>query len=109
MLDTISDLESQINDAKKDLNEKISVSQKASEELDQAQKDLGLKKTELIELQNKLAGLGNVVDLKSKLEGTKEERDAALITLNSAQQDGMQPMRNYRMHIVKLELRTMHL
>ena len=87
MLDTISDLESQINDAKKDLNEKISVSQKASEELDQAQKDLGLKKTELIELQNKLAGLGNVVDLKSKLEGTKEERDAALITLNSAQQD----------------------
>lgn len=46
-----------------------------------------MKKTELIELQNKLAGLGNVVDLKSKLEGTKEERDAALITLNSAQQD----------------------
>ena len=87
MLDTISDLESQINNAKKDLNEKISVSQKASEELEQAQKDLGLKKTELIELQNKLAGLGNVVDLKSKLEGTKEERDAALITLNSAQQD----------------------
>ena len=87
MLDTISDLESQINDAKKDLDEKISVSQKASEELDQAQKDLGLKKTELIKLQNKLAGLGNVVDLKSKLEGTKEERDAALITLNSAQQD----------------------
>ena len=87
MLDTISDLESQVNDAKKDLDEKISVSQKASEELEQAQKDLGLKKTELIELQNKLAGLGNVVDLKSKLEGTKEERDAALITLNSAQQD----------------------
>ena len=87
MLDTISDLESQINDAKKDLDEKISVSQKASEELDQAQKDLGLKKTELIELQNKLAGLGNVVDLKSKLEGAKEERDAALTHLNSAQQD----------------------
>ena len=87
MLDTISDLESQINDAKKDLDEKISVSQKASEELDQAQKDLGLKKTELIELQNKLAGLGNVVDLKSKLDGAKEERDAALTHLNSAQQD----------------------
>ena len=87
MLDTISDLESQINDAKKDLDEKISVSQKASEELDQAQKDLGLKKTELIKLQNKLAGLGNVVDLKSKLEGAKEERDAALTHLNSAQQD----------------------
>ena len=87
MLDTISDLESQINDAKKDLDEKINVSQKASEELDQAQKDLGLKKTELIELQNKLAGLGNVVDLKSKLEGAKEERDAALTHLNSAQQD----------------------
>ncbi|WP_303233330.1 CAP domain-containing protein [Holdemanella biformis] len=87
MLDTISDLESQINDAKKDLDEKISVSQKASEELDQAQKDLGLKKTELIKLQNKLAGLGNVVDLKSKLEGAKEGRDAALTHLNSAQQD----------------------
>ena len=87
MLDTISDLESQINDAKKDLDEKISVSQKASEELDQAQKDLGLKKTELIELQNKLALLGNVVDLKSKLDGAKEERDAALTHLNSAQQD----------------------
>ena len=87
MLDTISDLESQINDAKKDLDEKISVSQKASEELDQAQKDLGLKKTELIKLQNKLAGLGNVVDLKSKLDGAKEERDAALTHLNSAQQD----------------------
>ena len=87
MLDTISDLELQINDAKKDLDEKISVSQKASEELDQAQKDLGLKKTELIKLQNKLAGLGNVVDLKSKLEGAKEERDAALTHLNSAQQD----------------------
>ena len=87
MLDTISDLESQINDAKKDLDEKISVSQKASEELDQAQKDLGLKKTELIELQNKLALLGNVVDLKSKLDGAKEERDAALTHLNSARQD----------------------
>ena len=87
MLDTISDLESQINDAKKDLNEKISVSQKASEELESGSKRFGLEKTELIELQNKLAGLGNVVDLKSKLEGTKEERDAALITLNSAQQD----------------------
>ena len=87
MLDTISDLESQINDAKKDLDEKISVSQKASEDLDQAQKDLGLKKTELIELQNKLAGLGNVVDLKSKLEGAKEERDAVLTHLNSVQQD----------------------
>ena len=87
MLDTISDLESKDKKKKKDLDEKISVSQKASEELEQAQKDLGLKKTELIELQNKLAGLGNVVDLKSKLEGTKEERDAALITLNSAQQD----------------------
>ena len=87
MLDAISDLESQINVAKKDLDEKISASQKASEELDQAQKDLGLKKTELIELQNRLVGLGNVVDLKSKLEKVKEERDEALTTLNSAKQD----------------------
>ena len=87
MLDAISDLESQINDAKKDLDEKISAGQKASEELDQAQKDLALKKAELIELQNKLSALGDVVDLKSKLDGAKEERDAALTHLNSAQQD----------------------
>ena len=86
ILNEIESLETQINDSKKELEEQTTLNELASANLEQAQKDLDAKKTELTELQNKLASLGDVADLTTALETAKSEQATANETLASAQE-----------------------
>lgn len=90
LMDEINSLETQIQEAKTDLDAKISASQKASEELDQAQKDLSSKKEELTQLQDKLASFEDSVDLKANLENAKTEKEAAEAELATAKENAEQ-------------------
>lgn len=54
LLDEITNLEGQIKGAKKDLDDKISASQKAATDLEEAQNTLASKKDTLEQLQKKL-------------------------------------------------------
>lgn len=86
ILNEIESLETQINDSKKELEEQTTLNEQAFANLEQAQKDLDAKKTELTELQNKLASLGDVADLTTALETAKSEQATANETLTSAQE-----------------------
>ena len=86
ILDEIANLEKQINDSKKELEEQTTLNEQASANLEQAQKDLDAKKTELADLQNKLASLGDVADLTTTLETAKSEQATANEALTSAQE-----------------------
>lgn len=86
ILNEIESLETQINDSMKNLEEQSALNEKASVDLEQAQKNLDAKKTELAELQNKLATLKDVADLTTALETAKSEQAAANEVLTSAQE-----------------------
>ena len=85
ILDEIANLEKQINESKKNIEEQKTLNEKASMNLEQAQKILELKKSELTELQNRLSSMGNVVDLTSALENAKKEKEDAENVLSAAQ------------------------
>lgn len=86
ILNEIESLETQINDSMKNLEEQSALNEKASVDLEQAQKNLDAKKTELAELQNKLATLKDVADLTTALETAKSEKETANSVLTSAQE-----------------------
>ncbi len=86
ILNEIESLETQINDSKKELEEQTTLNEQASANLEQVQKDLDAKKTELADLQNKLASLGDIADLTTALETAKSEQATANETLTSAQE-----------------------
>ena len=85
ILDEIANLEKQINESKKDIEEQKTLNEKASMNLEQAQKDLELKKSELTELQNRLSSMGDITDLTSVLENAKKEKENAESVLFAAQ------------------------
>ena len=84
LMDEIHSLEAQIQEAKTDLNKKISASQKAAADLEEAQNTLVEKKSALEELQAKLESFGNVEDLTKELEEATNEKAAAEATVNEA-------------------------
>ncbi|WP_288520428.1 CAP domain-containing protein [uncultured Holdemanella sp.] len=86
ILNEIESLETQTNNSKKNLEEQSALNEKASVDLEQAQKNLDAKKTELAELQNKLATLKDVADLTTALETAKSEKETANSVLTSAQE-----------------------
>ena len=86
LMDEINSLEAQIQEAKTDLDAKISASQKAAADLEEAQNTLAEKKSALEELQTKLESFGNVEDLTKELEEATNEKAAAEATVNEAQQ-----------------------
>ena len=85
ILDEIANLEKQINESKKNIEEQKTLNGKASMNLEQAQKDLELKKSELTELQNRLSSMGDITDLTSVLENAKKEKENAESVLSTAQ------------------------
>ena len=85
ILDEIANLEKQINESKKNIAEQKTLNEKASMSLEQAQKDLNLKKSELTELQNRLSSMGDITDLTSVLENAKKEKENAESVLSTAQ------------------------
>ena len=85
ILDEIANLEKQINESKKNIEEQKTLNEKASMNLEQAQKDLELKKSELTELQNRLSSIGDITDLTSVLENAKKEKENAESVLSAAQ------------------------
>ena len=85
ILDEIANLEKQINESKKNIEEQKTLNGKASMNLEQAQKDLELKKSELTELQNRLSSMGDITDLTSVLENAKKEKENAESVLSAAQ------------------------
>ena len=85
ILDKIANLEKQINKSKKNIEEQKTLNEKASMNLEQAQKDLELKKSELTELQNRLSSMGDITDLTSVLENAKKEKENAESVLSTAQ------------------------
>ena len=85
LMDEIHSLEAQIQEAKTDLDAKISASQKAAADLEEAQNTLAEKKSALEELQTKLETFGNVEDLTKELEEATNEKTAAEATVNEAQ------------------------
>ena len=85
ILDEIANLEKQINESKKNIEEQKTLNEKASMNLEQAQKDLNLKKSELTELQNRLSSMGDITDLTSVLENAKKEKENAESVLSTAQ------------------------
>ena len=85
ILDEIANLEKQINESKKNIEEQKTLNEKASMNLEQAQKVLELKKSELTELQNRLSSMGDITDLTSVLENAKKEKENAESVLSTAQ------------------------
>ena len=85
ILDEIANLEKQINESKKNIEEQKTLNEKASMNLEQTQKDLELKKSELTELQNRLSSIGDITDLTSVLENAKKEKENAESVLSAAQ------------------------
>ena len=87
LLDEITNLEGQIKDAKKNLDDKISASQKAAVDLEEAQNTLASKKDALEQLQTKLKSFGNVEDLTKELEKATQEKDVAEKAVSDAQKN----------------------
>ena len=87
LLDEITSLEGQIKDAKKDLDTKISASQKAATELEEAQNTLASKKDALEQLQKKLDSFKGEGDLTKELEKATQEKDVAEKALSDAQKN----------------------
>ena len=85
LMDEINSLESQIKEAKTDLDAKISASQKAAADLEEAQNTLADKKAALEKLQTKLESLGSVEDLTKELEEATNEKTADEAAVNEAQ------------------------
>ena len=85
ILDEIANLEKQINESKKNIEEQKTLNEKASMNLEQTQKVLELKKSELAELQNRLSSMGDITDLTSVLENAKKEKENAESVLSTAQ------------------------
>ena len=85
ILDEIANLEKQINESKKNIEEQKTLNEKASMNLEQTQKVLELKKSELAELQNRLSSMGDITDLTSVLENAKKEKENAESVLSAAQ------------------------
>ena len=87
LLDEITSLEGQIKDAKKDLDTKISASQKAATDLEEAQNTLTSKKDALEQLQKKLDSFKDEGDLTKELEKATQEKDVAEKALSDAQKN----------------------
>ena len=87
LLDEITNLEGQIKGAKKDLDDKISASQKAATDLEEAQNTLASKKDALEQLQKKLDSFKGEGDLTKELEKATQEKDVAEKAVNDAQKN----------------------
>ena len=87
LLDEITNLEGQIKDAKKDLDAKISASQKAATDLEEAQNALTSKKDALEQLQKKLDSFKDEGDLTKELEKATQEKDVAEKAASDAQKN----------------------
>ena len=87
LLDEITNLEGQIQGAKKDLDDKISASQKAAADLEEAQNTLASKKDALEQLQRKLDSFKGEGDLAKELEKATQEKDGAEKAVSDAQKN----------------------
>ena len=87
LLDEITNLEGQIKGAKKDLDDKISASQKAATDLEEAQNTLASKKDTLEQLQKKLDSFKDEGDLAKELEKATQEKDGAEKAVSDAQKN----------------------
>ena len=87
LLDEITNLEGQIKGAKKDLDDKISASQKAAADLEEAQNTLASKKDALEQLQKKLDSFKGEGDLAKELEKATQEKDVAEKAVSDAQKN----------------------
>ena len=87
LLDEITNLEGQIKGAKKDLDDKISASQKAAADLEEAQNTLASKKDALEQLQKKLDSFKDEGDLAKELEKATQEKDVAEKAVSDAQKN----------------------
>ena len=87
LLDEITNLEGQIQGAKKDLDDKISASQKAAVDLEEAQNTLASKKDALEQLQRKLDSFKGEGDLAKELEKATQEKDGAEKAVSDAQKN----------------------
>ena len=87
LLDEITNLEGQIKGAKKDLDDKISASQKAATDLEEAQNTLASKKDTLEQLQKKLDSFKGEGDLTKELEKATQEKDGAEKAVSDAQKN----------------------
>ena len=87
LLDEITNLEGQIKGAKKDLDDKISASQKAAADLEEAQNTLASKKDTLEQLQKKLDSFKDEGDLAKELEKATQEKDGAEKAVSDAQKN----------------------
>ena len=87
LLDEITNLEGQIKGAKKDLDDKISASQKAAADLKEAQNTLASKKDALEQLQKKLDSFKDEGDLAKELEKATQEKDVAEKAVSDAQKN----------------------
>ena len=87
LLDEITNLEGQIKGAKKDLDDKISASQKAAADLEEAQNTLASKKDTLEQLQKKLDSFKDEGDLAKELEKATQEKDVAEKAVSDAQKN----------------------
>ena len=87
LLDEITNLEGQIKGAKKDLDDKISASQKAATDLEEVQNTLASKKDALEQLQKKLDSFKDEGDLAKELEKATQEKDGAEKAVSDAQKN----------------------
>ena len=87
LLDEITNLEGQIKGAKKDLDDKISASQKAAADLEEAQNTLASKKDALEQLQRKLDSFKGEENLAKELEKATQEKDVAEKAVSDAQKN----------------------